>query len=355
MKHYGKLTAAAAAGFMALSAMGVVPVFAVENTTVVTPTDGTYTITKNLTLTDSLKPADDVTFTYAFSNGTGTAGAYVATKEPSAEFNGVNADRVFTLNNTSANAEKDTYTTTFTINPTNLPGAGIFVYELTEKESAKTGAYEGFTDEVETYTIKVGVVLDKDGNKVVNSVVAVKNGTKVNNLSFAATYDPSDLTVTKVVSGNQAVVGTEFPFKVVIKGQKGEEYKLYNNNEEVTGATISEDGTYTWTNVQVTSVAQSDNPTAQLTIKGLTASDTYTITETNSKGYTASNTVNTGEYADGKTTSTKELGDTTDVTFTNTKNGTIPTGILMTAAPYAGLVGLGGIFAGLFFRRKRED
>ena len=28
MKHYGKLTAAAAAGFMALSAMGVAPVFA---------------------------------------------------------------------------------------------------------------------------------------------------------------------------------------------------------------------------------------------------------------------------------------------------------------------------------------
>jgi len=43
------------------------------------------------------------------------------------------------------------------------------------------------------------------------------------------------------------------------------------------------------------------------------------------------------------------------VTVTNDKTGTIPTGILMSAAPYVGLVGLGGIFAGLFFRRKRED
>ncbi len=31
MKHYGKLTAAAAAGFMTLSAMGVAPVFAASS------------------------------------------------------------------------------------------------------------------------------------------------------------------------------------------------------------------------------------------------------------------------------------------------------------------------------------
>uniref|UniRef100_UPI001F583852 QVPTGV class sortase B protein-sorting domain-containing protein n=1 Tax=Faecalibaculum rodentium TaxID=1702221 RepID=UPI001F583852 len=41
--------------------------------------------------------------------------------------------------------------------------------------------------------------------------------------------------------------------------------------------------------------------------------------------------------------------------LSSNKNGDIPTGILMSVAPYAGLVGLGGIFAGLFFRRKRED
>jgi len=36
MKHYGKLTAAAAAGFMTLSAMGVAPVFAETDTANVT-------------------------------------------------------------------------------------------------------------------------------------------------------------------------------------------------------------------------------------------------------------------------------------------------------------------------------
>lgn len=41
--------------------------------------------------------------------------------------------------------------------------------------------------------------------------------------------------------------------------------------------------------------------------------------------------------------------------FTNTKDGNVPTGILMTAAPYVAVVGLGGVFAGMFFRRKRED
>ena len=63
--------------------------------------------------------------------------------------------------------------------------------------------------------------------------------------------------------------------------------------------------------------------------------------------------------ANGTTTATiasAAMGnDNKTVTVTNDKTGEIPTGILMTAAPYAGLVALGGIFAGLFFRHKRED
>lgn len=48
-------------------------------------------------------------------------------------------------------------------------------------------------------------------------------------------------------------------------------------------------------------------------------------------------------------------GQDETVAFTNTKDGTVPTGILMTAAPYVAVVGLGSAFAGMFFRRKRED
>ena len=219
MKHYGKLTAAAAAGFMALSAMGVAPVFAEEPVVVTPGNDGNYTITKTLTLTDGVKPADAVTFTYSL---TGNGATYDPSAAPDTKFEGPTGG--LTVGNATANEGKTAYTSTLTANASAFPGPGIFTYTLAENAVDTTKAYnEGLTDTVETYTVNVSVIL-VDGVKTIQGISATKTGesVKATELSFAATYDPSALTVIKATSGNQDVAGTDFTFKLNIAGQKGE-------------------------------------------------------------------------------------------------------------------------------------
>ena len=47
--------------------------------------------------------------------------------------------------------------------------------------------------------------------------------------------------------------------------------------------------------------------------------------------------------------------DDTELTITNHKDAVTPTGIVMTFAPYVALIGLAGVFAATFLRKRRED
>ena len=45
----------------------------------------------------------------------------------------------------------------------------------------------------------------------------------------------------------------------------------------------------------------------------------------------------------------------TTVAYTNTKAGNVPTGIIMSVAPYAAIVLLGGAGATIVMRKKKEE
>lgn len=86
-----------------------------------------------------------------------------------------------------------------------------------------------------------------------------------------------------------------------------------------------------------------------VTIYGLSANDSYTITEVeaNANGYTTS-IANAGSSKDG--TATGKITADTNVSYTNTKDATPPMGIVMDIAPYAIMVAAAFILGFAFLR-----
>ena len=333
MKHYGKLTAAAAAGFMALSAMGVAPVFAEAGVAV-----NSVEVTKEVTFNHA-KPGTDVNFGFSIDPVDGApAGLSIGNATYS-----------------STNGSKAIYKATLTVNPTKYTTPGVYSYTLTESALGTTNEYKGIEDTIESKTVKV-YVTTTDGAAPIVEAITVANDegqtgeeNKLANTVFAADYTTKTLELTKAVKGNQANKNDSFVFNLTLSGATGEEYSWEVKN----GTNVEDSGKGDKTGIQM-------KDGWVLTVNGLSDTDSYTITESNDGGYDSTDvTVNSGTATKNTKTVTNTLvygeRDVENVVFTNNKNGTIPTGILMTAAPYAALVGLGGIFAGFFFRRKRED
>lgn len=351
MKHYGKLTAAAAAGFMALSAMGVAPVFAAE-------TSAEIPVNKTATKDNSaLLP--DVNSTVEIKNGpVGTIGTQTVK-------NGVTAapgllsfkenDSTLEINN-----DKNGYVSTaLVVNDENV-APGIYSFIVGDTTNHGTGALEGMTGTKTSYVVLVHVYGDNTPNTVYayegSALPTDVNVGKVESLDFAAALQTSTLTLTKNVTGNQSTTNDVFKFAVDVTANATTDGLTYSTDGGTTWAPLkNEDGSFAITKDDM-------KHGSTIMIGGLTTSDDITITETLTglDGYSL-DSINAPETWTNKNTTTGVAsGDAAatgniDVTYVNKKEGAVPTGILMTAAPYAALVGLGGIFAGFFFRRKRED
>lgn len=91
---------------------------------------------------------------------------------------------------------------------------------------------------------------------------------------------------------------------------------------------------------------------------GLSSEDTYAVTEGDYKkeGYETSYKIGeTGNETKSNTISAKGIG-TSDitVTFTNTKEATVPTDVIRTVVPYAAIVAFAAVMGVVFFRPRRN-
>ena len=219
---------------------------------------------------------------------------------------------------------------------------------------------------VDTAPSKITAV-DKNADKT------AKDGKKTD--GFVNTYDTNDLTLSKTVTGNQGSKDKYFKFRVTIKNAvPGTVYSVdltnadatliknsatkaeYLDETNPTYITVGEDGTVT-TNFYLQN-GQS------IKIFGLAEDTAYEIEET-PEDYTPSVEI-TGDKtrtADSSDVSLSdnvvydtELTEDTTVAFTNDRQGTIPTGVILSvAAPVAiGVAVLGGIVF-LFIRNKKRD
>ena len=356
--------------------------------------DGTVTLTKKVkydatnpgkvafpaaTFSFTVTPATDVTTStttmdgyvvYAGEEG----GAYFATGNNTITFT-PNGEYTFdAINNTIED------TTTISFDTTKFKKPGVYRYVVSEG-SVNT---DGVTKDSDTYYLDVYVINGTtSGTYEVKYVVAFKgteSATSKSDLIFTNNYDTEEVTIKKIITGNQGDKTEEFKFSILVTSGGAADGSTVANSNETYKAEIFKEGqsnpipvTFS-SGVISESVELGDND--YIVIYGLSENDTYEIYEmvAGADGYTTSyydgisteneettdvciGTVNAGGTASSVKVETPENGNTADrdVLVDNNKAATTPTGIAMTFAPYALMVAFAGVFAVMFLRKKRED
>ena len=318
-------------GLAAMLAFGLATTsFAEEAGDVTTPTDGTVTIHKVYKLENAGTTSPAETFTLvqdgdgtvkdgeaeaAPALGTITGATY---KEGAATINGTTGDITVAL---------PEYT-------------NVGVYEYTLKEAAGTTA--GVTYYDKDIKLVVTVVNDNNGKLRIAAVHTESTGeTKSDN--FPNTYKAGELDVSKTVIGNLGDKNKYFEFKVTLTGEEG---KTYADSYAVSGA--NNEGNPTSVEVKA---GEKKEYTFKLkhgdtiTIANLPYGVKYTVTETAAEGYT---TEKTG--ADGTISAADQIA-----AFTNTKDGSIDTGVVLNNMPYILVLAVLAVGVAVFIIRKRRE
>lgn len=264
---------------------------------------------------------------------------------------------------------------------------GVYRYVITETPDATNAANGIANDADETRVLDVyvedtgagalkvaGYVLQNGDAK--GAVAVDGSGATEKSKGFTNKYTTHDLTISKSVTGNQASRDEYFKMTVTLSGTANNVYDIDYANadaktktnaintvaiEQPAKITVGAGGT-------VTQDFWLQNGQS-IVIKGITDNASYTVAEDkavmDAEGYTPAAAIS------GKDTTKKDNsavamdtnyavaddalnGDAT-VAFTNAKSGTIPTGIIMSVAPYAAIVLLGGAGATIVMRKKKEE
>lgn len=273
---------------------------------------------------------------------------------------------------------------------------GVYRYVLTEETQTSpysdTGSNPLYLDVYVVNdtgtTLKIdGYVLHSDNNAPASNATAGTATTSGNTKAdgFENEYDTKNITVSKTVSGNQASKDKYFAFTVnIASATAGDKYVVsYADDSNAntadgnadTSITANPNAATTVINKNVTQPAEltvgSDGTVSQvfylqdgqsIVIRGLGKGVTYTVTE-NEEDYTPSVSVNgDADATDVDNTSGGTFGKTGTVdenitaAFTNTKDGVIPTGVLLTIAPFAiGIFLFGAIIIFFIAKRRREN
>lgn len=323
------MTSAMMIGLFGTSAMAAEP----------TPVES-VTLTKTVTADPNvLMPATE--FTFAIANGTG-----LTTKDGLVIYDGVANGATFANGNnkvTFAPGGDNEETLSIVFDASAFTKPGVYRYEVTET----AGNYDGMTYSEAKYYMDLYVVNGSNGFVVASAVTTNAETEEKANIAFENTYATNNLTLTKVISGNQADMTATYNFTVTIDGATGEKYAT---NYEIDGTVVTlETGVpYTFTLGHNESVV----------IYGLSATDSYTIVEDDAHladGYTT--TIDGADEKDETTLTATGTCDKEDdsVTYTNTKEVATPTGVILTFAPYIAMIVLAGAVAFLFMRRRRVE
>lgn len=234
--------------------------------------------------------------------------------------------------------------------------------------------------EIAGYVIYDGTITTAP-NKVASNAGETPNGAEPSGATkddkYINEYDTVNLTFSKTVTGNQGSRDQYFAFTVTISGASaGTKYTVDLSQADATphasDATTIADITSKTNPAELTVGA--DGTVSQvfylhhgqsITIKGLAVGTGYTVSEAQ-ENYTPSlaltgdtKTGATGSETDietgsGKTsaTDTNITADTT-VALTNNLEGTIPTGVLLSATVGIGIIVVALIGIALYFRKKR--
>lgn len=231
---------------------------------------------------------------------------------------------------------------------------GIYRYKITQKIPENTGVAAASSSPTTRYLDVF--VQNKDGGTGLEVAYFVLASTANNTPSstsyteksdgFQNTYKSHTLTVKKEVTGNQGNRNQDFDFPITITNSK-DPTKRYKYNYTKTGET----GTFISGTSQIISLKHGET----IEITGLTAQDTYNVSETTADGYITTYKIDNEERGTSYTEAlTDKITADKTITFINTKNANTPTGVILTFMPYILMILAGFVVASLFLHRKRR-
>ena len=353
--------------------IGTTAITVSAETTTYTPIGGSATFVKNLVVDEDAN-IPDLAFNYQIKRGDYQA-ATTTTVEilegiganiGSAEF--TNADTPHTIPGLPTDADPTNPTTgkkyaqksvLITFPETSFTKPGVYRYIITEISSP---ALPGVTyDANPTRYLDVFVVADENNVLSVDSYVlrdtATNIGTDgeyvtnpdVKSAGYTNTLTQYDFDFSKTIGGNQGDKNKRFEFTLSITGANPGVYPVITNDvtDNPTFITVIANGTATAT------YSLTNGSTVQ--VIGLNAGAVCTVTE-DEEDYTPTHSLDGADAVSGNSSGEITLANSNhSVAFTNTRNGIIPTGIIMTIAPFAvGILVFGGVIAFIIYKRKKR-
>lgn len=235
--------------------------------------------------------------------------------------------------NTTANYALSTDSSVFT-------KPGVYHYTIKENENET----DGVTTDQNTYDVYLYVTNNDDDSNgasalAVSDIVIYSPDGKTKIESLLGTYTTKYFTLKKTITGNAADLTRKWDFTIDLTGQSGDIFTLVQNGVEE--QLEIEDGKTS------TSVSVSLGKDDEVTIYGLSASDTYSIIEdeANSDGYVT--TVESGNAAGTASDNT--------VVFNNNKETVVAAGLSTNAGSgiFMAILG-GGVIVMIFALRRRN-
>lgn len=227
---------------------------------------------------------------------------------------------------------------------------GIYRYKITQTPPQLDGlnvTYKELFLDVYVENVENG----SSGYVVRGCTLSVEAGSGEKAAGFVNKYATHKLTITKVVAGNQGDKNKDFDFTVTIKGADGEAYKYATVKNGVT--TMNQ----TTTNSGATFTEKLKDGESVI-VYGLSSEDKFAVTEADyhSEGYKTSYKIGDDTSStEGNSIAEKGIGTSdTTVTFTNTKEATVPTDVIRTVVPYAAIVVFAAVMGVVFFRPRRN-
>lgn len=234
------------------------------------------------------------------------------------------------------------------LNTSKFTAPGIYRYKITQEKPVLDGL------NVTHEALFLDVYVENGGTDYVvkGCTLSAEAGSGKKTDGFVNDYATHKLTITKVVKGNQGDKNQKFEFTVTIKGTDGERYEYAIPSEN--GLTVSS-GKQAKSGESFT-VKLKDGES--VIVYGLSSEDKFTVTEADyhSIGYKTSYKIGDDtSWTDGNSIAEKAIGTSdTTVTFTNTKEATVPTDVIRTVVPYAAIVAFAAVMGVVFFRPRRN-
>lgn len=348
---------AVVAATMLLALVGVVtPAWAEEGSA--TPhlpvTDNKVTIASKLTM-DENAMVPNVMFNYSIAPAsenelTSTGGMFVTAGVDGAV--SLSPDSV-NYSDKKWNYENADGTTTITaplsavLDASKFKAPGIYRYKITQQKPVLDGL------NVTNGALFLDVYVENNGTGYVvkGCTLSAEAGSGKKTDGFVNDYATHKLTIKKIVAGNQGDKNKDFQFTVSLSGATGETYKYVKVKKD--GTSTPEDVANSGSTVSV-NLRDGD----YIIFYGLSSEDTYAVTEGDYKkeGYETSYKIGeTGNETKSNTISAKGIGTSdTTVTFTNTKEATVPTDVIRTVVPYVAIVAFAAVMGVVFFRPRRN-